>query len=46
MNKKILIPISLIVLGAVFITVGILSGEMFTVLQKSIRICLECVGIG
>ena len=33
-------------LGAVFIVLGILRGEPAVILQKAIRICLECIGIG
>lgn len=30
----------------VLITVGLLAGQHLQVLQKAIRICLECIGIG
>lgn len=33
-------------LGVVLIIAGILRGEVSTVLNTSIRICLECIGIG
>lgn len=32
--------------GAVFLVIGILRGETFTVFTKAINICLECIGIG
>ncbi len=39
-------PIALIALGAAFVTVGLFMGQANAVLQKAIRICLECIGIG
>ena len=41
LRKKILIT-----LGLVFVFVGVLRGEPGMILQKAIRICLECIGIG
>ncbi len=38
--------ILLIFVAVILIIVGVLSGEHLSVLQKSIRICLECIGIG
>lgn len=35
-----------LVLGTAFILFGIMRGEQRIVLQKAIRICLECIGIG
>jgi hypothetical protein len=32
--------------GALLLAMGIKNGEMVTVMQKAIRICMECVGIG
>ena len=39
-------PIALLVLGAAFVTIGLLLGQPNAVMQKAIRICLECIGIG
>lgn len=36
----------LIVFGIALLSFGIMRGEQRVVLQKAIRICLECVGIG
>lgn len=36
----------LIIISIAFIAFGIYSEEMYMVLQKSIKLCLECVGIG
>jgi len=36
----------LLAAGAVMMAAGIRNGEMVTVMQKAIRICMECIGIG
>jgi len=33
-------------IGILFIIIGVVNGESAVVLQKAIRICLECIGIG
>lgn len=40
------LPIVLLVAGAVLMAVGFYRGEGYVVLQKAVRICLECIGIG
>ncbi len=40
------ITIALCILGVAMVIIGILTGEHMSVLNKSIRICLECIGIG
>lgn len=35
-----------IVLGILFVVLGILRGEPGEILAKAIRICLECIGLG
>ncbi len=36
----------LAVLGAGLLTWGVLRGEVAVVLNKAVRICLECIGVG
>ncbi|MBO4616917.1 hypothetical protein SAMN02910339_01767 [Lachnospiraceae bacterium YSD2013] len=45
MSKK-LITGGLIIAGIVLLAVGIATGGASDVLNKAIRICYECVGIG
>lgn len=35
-----------IIIGILFVGIGISRGEPATVLMKAINICLECIGIG
>lgn len=43
---KKLIPWSLLALGAVFVLVGVLTGENTVVWRKAVNICMECIGLG
>ena len=36
----------LLVLAVVFLSVGLAKQEHLEVLQKAVKICLECIGIG
>ena len=45
MNKK-LVTGGLIVAGVIMLAVGIATGGVSDVLNKAIRICYECIGIG
>ena len=36
----------LLALATAFVFAGILRGEPGMILQKAIRVCLECIGIG
>lgn len=40
------IPIVLLALGAGFLVLGLLDGEVAVVLSRAANICLECIGIG
>lgn len=35
-----------LIISAVLVLIGVLEGQHRDVLQKAIKICLECVGIG
>lgn len=45
-NKKRWLPVFLLTAGVALLALGIVRGEERVVLQKAIRICLECIGIG
>lgn len=38
--------LALLCVGFVLLILGIARGEVATVFEKAVRICLECVGIG
>lgn len=46
MKKNNRIAMMLMVLGVIFFAIGFYNKEVEVVLNKAIRICLECVGIG
>ncbi len=43
-RRRLTLPLLLLGLG--LLLAGVLRGEVAIVLQKAIRICLECIGIG
>ncbi|MDL2319264.1 hypothetical protein LJC74_09385 [Eubacteriales bacterium OttesenSCG-928-A19] len=45
-RNSLLPAIVLIAVGAGLLIAGLVRGEGYVVLQKAIRICLECIGIG
>ena len=46
MRRKNGITIGLILLAAVFLTVGVLRNEYSTVWVKAVNVCMECIGLG
>ena len=45
-GKKAGVQILFLLLGLAFLVCGVMRGEADTVLNKAIKLCLECVGIG
>jgi hypothetical protein len=45
-GKKAGVQILFLLLGLAFLACGVMRGEADTVLNKAIKLCLECVGIG
>ena len=48
MKKKTVIALRAVfaAVALCFIGVGVMHGEFIEVLQKAVRVCLECIGIG
>ncbi|MCI8836366.1 MAG: hypothetical protein HFH24_13575 [Ruminococcus sp.] len=48
MNTKTItrIRFGLLAAAILFVIIGLLKQEHFEVLQKAVKICLECIGIG
>ncbi|MDE7291954.1 MAG: hypothetical protein K2N58_07905 [Treponemataceae bacterium] len=44
--QKNFFKISLLLIATAFIAIGISRGENTLVLQKAVRICMECIGLG
>ena len=38
--------LTLALIGAALIAVGVARGEYAVVLRKAVRICMECIGLG
>ncbi len=45
-NKSRIITVSMLLIGVLFLSAGILRGENIIIFEKAINICLECIGIG
>jgi len=46
MEKRSRAAIAVLLLGALFMGLGIFRGEAGTVWHKAVLICMECIGIG
>jgi hypothetical protein len=46
MKRKPIITAGIFLIGAAFFIIGIARGESGIVLNKAIRVCLECIGLG
>lgn len=40
------VSIGILALSVVLIAIGIVNKEHLEVMQKAVRVCLECIGIG
>ena len=45
-RTAVLLRVLLLFISVLFIVIGLLGGEYVSVLNKAVRICLECIGIG
>ena len=45
-RKRPIIGIALLAVAAFLITAGITRGELLTVFNRAVHICLECIGLG
>ena len=46
LSKKAGVQVLFLLLGLEFLVCGVMRGEADPVLNKAIKLCLECVGIG
>ncbi|MBP0970828.1 MAG: hypothetical protein IKX57_03025 [Oscillospiraceae bacterium] len=46
MKRKHILRLFGLLCGAALIVLGVLRGEPDTILQKAVKLCLECIGIG
>lgn len=38
--------LALLVIGAVFLAIGVWQGDVASVLTKATNVCMECIGLG
>jgi len=46
LTKQNKIAVFLLAFGALFLALGLCQGEYRDTLNKAVRVCLECIGIG
>ncbi len=46
MKRKCILRLCGLLCGVALTVIGILRGEPEVILQKAVKICLECIGIG
>lgn len=45
-NAVLIARIAIVCVGVLFVILGIFNGGMYDVLQKAVKICTECIGLG
>lgn len=45
-KKDVKLGLALTIIGVVLMAAGAVAGESYTIMQKAVTICLECIGIG
>ena len=45
-KKRRIITWTLLVISAVMIAAGVFRGEALAVLNKAVKVCMQCIGIG
>lgn len=45
-GRKNAIAVGLFSFGLILVGIGLFRGEAIIVMQKAVRVCLECIGIG